>query len=202
MKWDLIYDEDSTSFKLEMAQSDEMPENSIKRLKLGDMRKFGSCLETKSNSPWWTAHSYMCPVCDRWLDGMCLKHPLIFIKENIPPMMPYTVFDTFPSFFYLADSTIKKAGKGVFTKVDLPSCLAFGPYTIFTFDDMSRHIWVDAVDFKYSNWMRYANMARFFQEQNMVGFQYDQYMYYYTFRPIKAHSEIMVSATPYRDENL
>jgi len=33
-------------------------------------------------------------------------------------------------------------------------------WQIFLGDDMLKHVWVDAVDFRYSNWMRYANAAR------------------------------------------
>jgi len=29
------------------------------------------------------------------------------------------------------------------------------------------------------------------QEQNMVGYQYGNHMFYYTYGPIKAHSEIL-----------
>lgn len=47
--------------------------------------------------------------------------------------MPYSYEDTFPSFLELKTSTIPNAGRGVFTKLDLPAGLSFGPYTVSNF---------------------------------------------------------------------
>lgn len=73
-----------------------------------------------------------------------------------------------------------------------------------------RSVWVDAINPKYSNWMRYVNCARcknsvlfkllystkhYFnlveQEQNTIGLLYHQNIYYYTYKPIPANVEMM-----------
>lgn len=76
----------------------------------------------------------------------------------------------------------------------------------------SRRVWVDAIDVYWSNWMRYSNSARckpyielcsmceeisyvfFFideQEQNLIAVLYNQNIYYYTYKPVPANTELL-----------
>uniref|UniRef100_A0A915I279 Uncharacterized protein n=1 Tax=Romanomermis culicivorax TaxID=13658 RepID=A0A915I279_ROMCU len=69
-----------------------------------------------------------CYYCKKWFDGFCAKHPLIFIRETIPSVVPYTAHMTVPSFLKVRLSSIDGGGQGVFALFDLPRGLTFGPY--------------------------------------------------------------------------
>uniref|UniRef100_A0A915HID0 SET domain-containing protein n=1 Tax=Romanomermis culicivorax TaxID=13658 RepID=A0A915HID0_ROMCU len=169
------------------------------------------------------------------MNGLCFRHPIIFIKEEgkkkkllIPEIIPFRLYDTTPKFLCIKKSTIPGAGRGVFAKIDLPCGVAFGPYSGFLSrttkarlsgyswqllygGSQKKKIWVDAYDEQYSNWMA-LNISRtspakfiFFdirtslaqgalveEEQNMIAMMQSHNMYYYTYKPIPAGTELMV----------
>uniref|UniRef100_A0A915JF81 Uncharacterized protein n=1 Tax=Romanomermis culicivorax TaxID=13658 RepID=A0A915JF81_ROMCU len=98
----------------------------FKHLNLNKLKKFGTVSSQIENE---VGQQILCGVCNRWVYGLCFKHPLIFIKEEIPQSLPYIVFETMPKFLNLRESRIRNAGYGIFSKIDLPSGLAFGPYS-------------------------------------------------------------------------
>uniref|UniRef100_A0A914HBC5 Serine/threonine-protein phosphatase 2A activator n=1 Tax=Globodera rostochiensis TaxID=31243 RepID=A0A914HBC5_GLORO len=116
---------------------------------------------------------------------------------------------TLPAFLYIQNSSIPGAGKGVFTKVDIPVGIVFGPYEgVLTQNvkemEVSPYAWelrtgngktsyyVDAKDARYSNWMRYINSPRNESEQNLIAFQYQGSVYYRVFKPIDRSAELLI----------
>lgn len=163
-------------------------------------------------------HQFHCDIdnCGRWVDKICLQHPLVFIKEKRPCEAIYSALDTVPEFFYVAPSTIPNAGLGVFTRIPLPVGLAFGPYAGFLSYskrnseynwEIYRFDWevlnVNAKKMLFSNWMRYVNCPRWEEEQNFMACFYYGKFYYYTYKPVSAGSELMIwYGERYATENL
>ncbi|VDD94794.1 unnamed protein product [Enterobius vermicularis] len=113
-----------------------------------------------------------------------------------------------PAFFEIRASKIPKAGLGVFSKVDVPIGLVFGPYQGLLLTDSKEadqqgYSWelrlegkpskyVDGSNRYYANWMRFINSSRFESEQNLIAFQYNGSVYYRVFRPINEGDELLV----------
>uniref|UniRef100_A0A915IY84 SET domain-containing protein n=1 Tax=Romanomermis culicivorax TaxID=13658 RepID=A0A915IY84_ROMCU len=211
--WFLYYDEKDRSIRLHTAKKhdEEKIETHMTKLNVSDILKFDIAQKElrktkrspKNLSP---SISMLCVNCGRWYDGLCLKHPLVFVREKIPKIAVYSVMDTFPGFLYLDNSTIPRAGKGVFSKAFLPAGLSFGPYSGLlqnTKDaEMSGYSWhvlknhkslgyIDAKNPLFSNWMRYVNCPRYEREQNMAAILVDGNIYYYIYKPIAAGQELM-----------
>lgn len=72
-----------------------------------------------------------CDQCDCFYSFSCFYHPLYRVLDR-----PYSGCDestlraqrTLPAFLYIFMSSIPSAGKGVFSKVDIPVGIVFGPY--------------------------------------------------------------------------
>ncbi|KAM8927800.1 histone-lysine N-methyltransferase PRDM9-like [Pelodytes ibericus] len=115
---------------------------------------------------------------------------------------------TLPSEMTIKVSSIPRAGLGVWNEAKtLSKGIHFGPYEGIATDEeeaaTSGYSWlittgkdqydyIDAVDKKASNWMRYVNCARNEEEQNLVAFQYHRKIYYRACRDIPPYTELLV----------
>lgn len=159
-----------------------------------------------------------CDLCNRYYDFSCLEHPLYQCHDRDPSLSlqnsPSKDSDdraamTLPGFLYIHNSVIPNAGKGVFTKVDIPVGIVFGPYEGILFEEQKKvsqdgYAWelrtgngkqsyyIDAKDPRYSNWMRYINSPRHESEQNLIAFQYKGSVFYRVYRPIDKNTELLV----------
>ncbi|KAI3409994.1 hypothetical protein GPALN_006360 [Globodera pallida] len=155
-----------------------------------------------------------CDKCSMFFEFCCIEHPLYQCKDRVPSSSsPAETEDraagTLPAFLYIQNSSILGAGKGVFTKVDIPVGIVFGPYEgVLTQNvkemEVSPYAWelrtgngktsyyIDAKDARYSNWMRYINSPRNESEQNLIAFQYQGSVYYRVFKPIDRSAELLV----------
>ncbi|KAL3089551.1 hypothetical protein niasHS_006935 [Heterodera schachtii] len=154
-----------------------------------------------------------CEKCSLFYEFCCLDHPLYQCKDRVPSSSPTEIDDraasTLPAFLFIQNSSIPSAGKGVFTKVDIPIGIVFGPYEGILTQNVSEmefgaYTWelrvgygkpsyyIDAKDPRYSNWMRYINSPRNESEQNLIAFQYQGSVYYRVFKPIDRSSELLV----------
>ncbi|KAI1704377.1 histone-lysine N-methyltransferase PRDM9 [Ditylenchus destructor] len=137
-----------------------------------------------------------------------------FLLENISDET-YSLFGksltralrTLPGYLFVATSSIPNAGKGVFSKVDIPVGVVYGPYEGILRKDQRRAecdgysweikhgsetVYVDGRDARFANWMRFINSSRFEAEQNLIAFQYGGSVYYRVFRPIDREKELLV----------
>ncbi|XP_069703511.1 histone-lysine N-methyltransferase PRDM9-like [Periplaneta americana] len=150
-----------------------------------------------------------CDDCDQEWEGDCPFHgPLTVIEDvKVPANMkdPTRAERTVPPMLCIAQSGIRGAGCGVWTKQLLSKGLRFGPYegAKVMSANTSGYCWqirqnrrpvycVDAKDCGLANWMRYVNCARHEGEQNLMAFQYKGQMYYRTFREIPPNNELLV----------
>lgn len=150
-----------------------------------------------------------CELCDAYYHSSCRLHPLFLVsdrevREETRPRDEQTL----PAFFEIRTSKIPKAGFGVFSKVDVPIGLVFGPYQGLLLTDAKEadqqgYSWelriegkpskfVDGSHRYYANWMRFINSSRFESEQNLIAFQYNGSVYYRVFRPINEGEELLV----------
>ncbi|MBC61373.1 MAG: hypothetical protein CMP11_02870 [Zetaproteobacteria bacterium] len=113
-------------------------------------------------------------------------------------------------------SSIKNAGKGIFTKEKLKAKLKIGQYkgrliskkiyntlsdTRYTFE-LSKKIgksyklfYIDAQNKKESNWLRYINGAKTKHQKKMINieaYQYNEKIFYRTTKEIKAGAELII----------
>lgn len=180
----------------------------IKQLSSKDLIRIGRDV-SKEDYPILPGRVHRCFVsyCRHWLNGICVKHPLIFVKENRPSNVVYNALDTVPAFLYVTQSSIPDAGLGVFTRIPLPAGACFGPYSGFLTGSKRAERggyawqkirldwtlnWVDAKSFLFSNWMRYVNCPRWEEEQNMVACYYYGQTYYYTYKPVPVDTELLI----------
>lgn len=153
-----------------------------------------------------------CDFCEKCFTYSCLEHPLYHCGDRSDKGFEGTddrAMKTLPAFLFISNSLIPNAGKGVFTKVDVPTGIVFGPYEgilrnnskIADSDGYSWELrrgtgktsyYIDGHDPKYSNWMRYINSSRFEAEQNIIAFQYYGCVYYRVFKPIERETELLV----------
>ncbi|CAG5001556.1 unnamed protein product [Parnassius apollo] len=97
------------------------------------------------------------------------------------------------------------AGLGVFATLTLPVGVRFGPYRgEITKEIVSKYCWqiydqnnkpkhvVDAADEDRSNWMRYVNCSRHWNEQNLLAYQYKGQLYYRTIKIVPRFTELLV----------
>jgi len=153
-----------------------------------------------------------CDACDRYFIVSCLEHPLYLCNDRSDKGYEETddrARRTLPGFLHISNSLIPNAGKGVFTKVDIPTGIVFGPYEgILRKDlklaDVDGYSWelrrgvdkasyyIDGHDPRYSNWMRFINSSRYEAEQNLLAFQYCGSVYYRVFKPIDRNAELLV----------
>ena len=131
--------------------------------------------------------------------------PLICVA-NTPAKygQPDTAEKTLPLCVELRESPIH--GRGIFAKVDLPKGLRFGPYAgerVKPEVHTSAYVWIisdkvgnplehiDGEDESKSNWLRWVNCSRSPEEEVMIPFQYENKVFFKTFRDIKKGQEIM-----------
>lgn len=122
---------------------------------------------------------------------------------------------TVPCFLELKESQIPNAGLGIFTRLQLPPGILFGPYEgtrrvipansteefdyayTWTVNDRSESesedsTSVDGIDEKNSNWLRYVNSARFEEEQNVAAVIGNSNIYYVIFRTVQPDEELLI----------
>ncbi|KAI1709141.1 histone-lysine N-methyltransferase PRDM9 [Ditylenchus destructor] len=151
-----------------------------------------------------------CGDCECFYTYSCLKHPLyLSLDRDASSFMdnPARALRTLPGYLFVATSSIPNAGKGVFSKVDIPVGVVYGPYEGILRKDQRRAecdgysweikhgsetVYVDGRDARYANWMRFINSSRFEAEQNLIAFQYGGSVYYRVFRPIDREKELLV----------
>ncbi|KAK2711111.1 hypothetical protein QYM36_012327 [Artemia franciscana] len=155
-------------------------------------------LNQKHHLEWKKYESGVCPTHGnlKWKMNKILKSPL-----------PGRAFVSIPDdLVELRSSGIHGAGQGMFAKVNIEAGTVFGPYDGVLLDKIPKnriYTWQlyytykpkkfrDAFPIEYSNWIRWVNMARFEEEQNMVAFQLDDDYYYVTYKLIKAGDELLV----------
>lgn len=117
-----------------------------------------------------------------------------------------------PEFLEIRDSTVKGAGKGVFTKKAIKKDTSLGEYkgkllSIEAYKKKPHHcdyIWeimdeddntiayIDGGNKKYSNWTRYVNCPCTKKQNNIVPIQKRFKMFYYTNRDIEKGEELFV----------
>lgn len=118
-----------------------------------------------------------------------------------------------PHKYELKESNIPNAGKGIFTKENLPKDRRLGIYTgkFLNLDEVKKiqhdllytwqlsdndgnpigYISADKLS-KGGNFLRYINCPRNKEEENCYAVQEGQNIVYYTLRPIKAGDELFV----------
>ncbi|XP_064076124.1 zinc finger protein ZFP2-like [Vanessa tameamea] len=154
-----------------------------------------------------------CTDCGDFVYEYCAIHkPLLVIpddkvpsKSPYPPSVPRSALTIPRVFLHLAPSVIPGAGIGVFSTLTLPRGVRFGPYRGKKTDAVtSMYSWqihdgnnrrshfVDAEDAHNSNWMRFVNCSRHWNEQNLVAYQYKGQLYYRTIKIIPKFTELMV----------
>ncbi|XP_045461423.1 zinc finger protein 98-like [Harmonia axyridis] len=143
-----------------------------------------------------------CDFCDEVFVDNCAKcGQLCYLRDEEVPMgtesrakltVPKNTLVVHPSPIH---------GFGVFAKTPLKKGMKMGPYEgkITKVESTAGYSWklsdgrlVDAADEKFSNWMRFINCARHFEEQNVVAFQYRSNLYYRTCRDIQPGQELLV----------
>ncbi|KAK9753120.1 hypothetical protein QE152_g3585 [Popillia japonica] len=118
---------------------------------------------------------------------------------------------TLPDILEIKKSKIH--GEGVFALKNIPKGIKFGPYDgienvkrkfgpydgIENVKSITGYAWrirggkfLDAIQVKYSYWLRYVNCARNVGEQNLVPFQFEGNIYYRSVKQIAEGEELLV----------
>ncbi|XP_064643457.1 PR domain zinc finger protein 1-like [Lineus longissimus] len=160
--------------------------------------------------------STMCEDCQKEHanDYPADDEPLVIIKDSEVPLSEHGTENyarlTTPEGLLVLGSTIPGAGLGVFSKEFIADGVMFGPYrgeiewdrdgnphrqvgyawTIFN-ENKTVH-YVESRNPAKSNYLRYVNCARSYEEQNMDGHQMDGDIYYVTIRAVYPGEELLV----------
>ncbi|CAK1592025.1 unnamed protein product [Parnassius mnemosyne] len=154
-----------------------------------------------------------CSECGDYVYDYCSIHgPLLVVPDNkvpkktkLPSYVPRAALTIPNVFLHLAPSIIPGAGLGVFATLTLPAGVRFGPYRgeitkeivsmycwqIYDENNKPKHV-VDAADGDRSNWMRYVNCSRNWNEQNLLAYQYKGQVYYRTIKRVPRFTELLV----------
>ena len=81
----------------------------------------------------------------------------------------------------------KKASKLILT----PYCEHIHPLSQQVNHEGVDPYFIDGQVFSHSNWMRFANIARYEEEQNIIVYRYHGNIYYRTFKSISPASELL-----------
>ncbi|XP_065901819.1 histone-lysine N-methyltransferase PRDM9-like [Dysidea avara] len=154
-----------------------------------------------------------CDDCDTLYRDECPVHgPLLPLDESRGWDQDSKSFTSLPVPLQvtLKMSSIKNAGKGVFTKEFIPKGTRIGPYKgevvkkeDVTCDTDTSYFWeikknscdpyfIDGKNEEHSNWLRFVNCARNEAEQNLLSFQYHGDIYYRAIKHITPNSELLV----------
>ncbi|XP_052238901.1 PR domain zinc finger protein 4-like isoform X2 [Dreissena polymorpha] len=125
--------------------------------------------------------------------------------KEVPEGDPLKADHTLPDCLEIKTSKIAGAGLGVFSKVALESRVIFGPYggDIIIENHRSGYCWqiykegkashfVDAQNKATSNWMRYVNCPMNEADKNLVAIQYEEGIYYCTWKPVSSGEELLI----------
>ncbi|XP_071942809.1 uncharacterized protein [Antedon mediterranea] len=142
-----------------------------------------------------TSHPLLCPV----------KGELQCIQDS--PILSHAR-QTLPSILKIKSSTVTPNGDGVFAKVTIEARCQFGPlkgsilkndlsteldcptqWKIFQGNDL--HHCVDTRNENICNWMMFVRNARMSVEQNIVAYQWGQYIFFTTIRAIQPGEELL-----------